>query len=206
MLELFFQFSKFFNIGINRKRFELLSTKDKLWAINNSKNTLFAILFYLLGSALLFTGLIESSKIKTNLTADFIIVFFVIHPIVGLLCLRQFLWLVNGKQELVIENGNLILRKKGTFFTKDKVYELNSVKNVRQAVDEDNLSLIGKIQLNISLNKKVLWRQTIGQVLFDYKYDQIKVFNDLNTEEKEQLTLEINNKKNDLATHSSTLA
>jgi hypothetical protein len=134
-----------------------------------------------------FTGFIELNHLKSPVTTDFIIVFFIVHPALAVISLRQFLWLINGKQELIMENGNLTLKKRGTFFTTDKVYSFKSIKNLRKAVDEDQLSPVEKVVFTLSIFQKIFYRQVLGEVLFDYQYDTIRVFNDLTNDEKEKL-------------------
>ena len=92
---------------------------------------------------------------------------------------------------MTIEDGNLTLTKKGTFLTKEKIYSFDLVTNIRQAIDEDSLSLFDKIQLNIGLTRKVLFGHIIGQILFDYKGKTVKVFNDLDKNERIRLIDEI---------------
>ncbi len=86
-----------------------------------------------------------------------------------------------------MENGNLTLKKRGTFFTTDKVYSFKSIKNLRKAVDEDQLSPVEKVVFTLSIFQKIFYRQVLGEVLFDYQYDTIRVFNDLTNDEKEKL-------------------
>jgi len=191
LLNFQYQYSRLFNFGLNRKKFECVATKDKLFAINTSKNTFLTLFFTLLVCGLLFTGLIEAFINKAEITIDFIIVFFVIHIIVGLVALRHFLWLINGRQELTIENGSLILTKKGTFLTRPKTYSLDLVTNIRQGVDEDTMLLVDKIVDNIGLTRKILFSHIIGQVLFDCKGETIKVFSDLDSSERTQLITEL---------------
>ena len=162
-----------------------------MWAINNSRNTIYAVLFFGFGSLFFFTGLIELNHLEKAINAEFIIVFFIAQPIIATISLRQFLWLVNGKQELVIENGDLILKKRGTFFTSDKVYDLKSIKNIRKASDEEQLSPVEKVKLRLSISNKVFLRQVFGEILFEYQYSTIRVFNDLNNREKEELITEL---------------
>lgn len=182
---------KLFIIGINRKRFELTSTGERLWAINNSRNTIWAFLFYGLGSMFFFTGIMELGNLNGNITTEFIIVFFIVHPVFAIISLRQFLWLVNGKQEMIVEDGNLTLRKRGTFFTSDKVYPLKSIKNIRKAVDEEQLLPVERVRLRLSIFRKVFLRQIFGEILFEYQYNTIRVFNDLDNEDKEKLIAEL---------------
>jgi hypothetical protein len=191
ILNLQFQFSQLFNIGFNRKKFDCISTPDKLYAINTSKNTFIALLFTLFSCGLLFTGLIEAFSDTNEITIDFVIIFFVIHLAIGILGLRQFLWLINGKQEMIIENEYLTITKKGTFFTKPKIYSLNLVTNVREAIDEDSLSLLDKIRNNVGLNRKIVFGHIVGQILFDYKGKTIKLFSDLDKSERRWLINEI---------------
>ncbi len=149
ILNLQYQYSRLFNLGVNRKFFECISSKDRLFAMNTSKNTFIALIFTLFSCGLLFTSFIEAFVNRNEITTEFVIVFFVIHFIIGLLGLRQFLWLINGRQELIIENGNLTLTKKGTFLTSPKTYSLDMVTNIRQAINEDNLSLFDKTKHSI---------------------------------------------------------
>jgi hypothetical protein len=138
-------------------------------------------------SGYLFLVFSELFIAQEEVTIPFVLFF----SILGLIGLRHFLWLINGRQEMIIENGNLTLTKKGTFLTKPKVYDFNFVTNIRQLIDEDNLSMIDKIKLNIALNRKVLLRHIIGEILFDYNGKTIKVFNDLDKNERTNLINEM---------------
>jgi hypothetical protein len=191
ILSFMYWYTKQFILKINRKRFELTSSDERLWAMNNSRNTIPAILFFGLGSMFFFSGILELHESNPKITTDFIMVFFVVHPIFALVSLRQFLWLINGKQELTVENGNLTLRKRGTFFTSNKLYPIKSIKNIRKAVQEDQFSDIEKVKFRISIGKKVFYRQVFGEVLFEYQYNTIRVFNDLEDQEKEELIAEL---------------
>lgn len=189
-----YQYSKLFNLGLNRKKFELNTTTDKLFAMNTSKNTFIALLFTLFASGHLFSGLIIGLNSAEKLGTDFYLVFTILF-IVGLIGFRQFLWLVNGRQELTIENGKLTLTKNGTFFTKPKSYTFDKVENIRQAFDEDSLSLFDKIQENIGVNRKVIFGHIYGQVLFDYNQQTVKIFCDLDKDERLKLIDEMNKRK-----------
>jgi len=189
-----YQYSKLFNLGLNRKKFEINATTDKLFAMNTSKNTFIALLFTLFASGHLFSGLIVGLNSTEKLGTDFYLAFTILF-IVGLIGFRQFLWLVNGRQELTIENGNLTLYKKGTFLTKPKIFDLEKVQNIRQAFDEDNQTLFDKIQNNISVNRKVIFGHIFGQILFDYNGNTIKVFSDLKKVERLKLIDEIYKRK-----------
>jgi hypothetical protein len=56
--------------------------------MNTSKNTFIALLFTFFSCGLLLSGLIEAMNGKNEITVDFVIVFFVIHFIVGLIVSR----------------------------------------------------------------------------------------------------------------------
>ena len=191
LLSIQYQYSRLFNIGLNRKKFEIISTNEKLFALNTSKNTFFSLFFTLMLSGYLFSVFSELYIDKKEVSLQFVLLF----SILGLIGLRQFLWLINGRQEMTIENGNLTLTKKGTFLTKPKVYDFNFVTNIRQSIDEDNLSMIDKIKLNIGLNRKVLLRHIIGEILFDYNGKTIKVFSDLDKSERTNLINEMSKRK-----------
>lgn len=194
LLNFQYQYSKLFNLGLNRKKFEIVKTNDKLFAMNTPKNTFIALLFTLFASGHLFSGLIVGTTSTDKLGADFYLVFLLLF-VVGLIGLRQFLWLVNGRQEMTIENGTLTLTKKGTFFTKPKTYSFDKVENIRQAFDEDNLSLFDKIQKDIVVNRKVIFGHIYGQVLFDYNQQTVKIFCDLDKDERLKLIDEMNKRK-----------
>jgi uncharacterized membrane protein YhaH (DUF805 family) len=198
LLDFIYKYSLVFNFGLNRKKFECIATGDKLFAVNNSRNTIIALLFTFCACAFLFTGIAQTFNRQHEISIEFIIVFFVIHPVIGLMGLKQFLWLINGRQEMTIENGKLILEKKGTFWTKPKIYSVDRVTNIREGIDEQTLSLKDKIRYNSRLNRKVIFGHVTGQVLFNYQYDEIKVFSDLDKNEKTFLIDEI--KKNILPT------
>ncbi len=189
-----YQYSKLFNIGLNRKKFEINATTDKLFAMNTSKNTFIALLFTFFASGHLFSGLVTGLSSTEKLGVDFYFAFPFIF-VIGFIGFRQFLWLVNGRQELTIENKTLTLNKKGTFLTKPKTFVLQNVQNVRQAFDEDNQTLIDKIKKNLNVNRKVIFEHIYGQILFDYNGKTVKVFSDLDKVERLKLIDEINKRK-----------
>ena len=78
-----------------------------------------------------------------------------------------------------------------TFFTSDKVYPLKSIKNIRKAVDEEQLLPVERVRLRLSIFRKVFLRQIFGEILFEYQYNTIRVFNDLDNEDKEKLIAEL---------------
>jgi hypothetical protein len=83
------------------------------------------------------------------------------------------------------------LRKKGTFFTADKIYPLKSIKNIRKSIDQEQSSLVDKTTFRRSVNHKVFVRQVFGEILTEYQYDTIRVFNGLDKLEKEELITEL---------------
>jgi hypothetical protein len=190
-----YQYSRIFTIGLNRKRFEILPKSDSLFALNDSRNTFLAMAFTLFSCGLFFSGIIEGFINGNEITTEFIVVFFVIHPFVGAIGLRQFLWLINGRQELRIENENLSLIKKGTFLTKKQTFELKYIENIGKEINAESLPLYEKILWNIKLNQKLLFSHIIGEIIFDYKGKKIKLFNQLTEEQKTKLINEISKLK-----------
>lgn len=170
-----------------------LPQKNGLFASNNSRNTFIALGFTLFSCGLFFSGIIEGFINGNEITTELIVVFFLIHPIVAIIGLRQFLWLINGRQELRIENEKMTLTKKGTFLTKTRNFELEYVKNLRNETNENELSLYDKVLWNIALNRKLLFSHIIGEILFDYKGKKVKLFNELTENQKTELITEINN-------------
>lgn len=136
-----------------------------------------------MGSAHLVSGFIEYYNEEGKVQLDFYVAFGILF-IVGLICFRHFIWLVNGRQELLIQDNKLTLTKKGTFFTSPKTYDLDKVSNIRQYIDGEKLSTFERTQMNISLTRKVLFNHILGQILFDYFGKTVKVFNDLEESER----------------------
>ena len=190
-----YQYSQIFASGLNRKKFVCLPKNNSLFASNNSRNTFIALGFTLFSCGLFFSGFIEWFTNGTEITTVFILVFFVAHPIVATIGLRQFLWLINGRQELRIENGKMTLIKKGTFLTNTHTFELEHVENVRNEIHENSLSTYDKTLRNIALNRKLLFSHIMGEIIFDYKGKKIKLFNELTENQKVELITEINNLK-----------
>jgi hypothetical protein len=172
-----------------------LPKKESLFVSNNSRNTFIALGFTLFSCGLFFSGIIEGFLNGNEITTGFILVFFVAHPIIATIGLRQFLWLINGRQELRIENGKMTLTKKGTFLTKTQTFELDHVENIRNEIEENSLSTYDKILRNIALNRKLLFSHIMGEILFDYKGKKVKLFNELTENQKTELITEINNLK-----------
>jgi hypothetical protein len=190
-----YQYSRIFTFGLNRKKFVCLPKSNSLFASNNSRNTFIALGFTLFSCGLFFSGIIESFINGNEITTEFILVFFVIHPIVATIGLRQFLWLINGRQELRIENGKMTLSKKGTFLTKIQSFELKHVENIRNETQENSLSTYDKTLRNIALNRKLLFSHIMGEIIFNYKGKKVKLFNELTENQKAELITEINNLK-----------
>jgi len=190
-----YQYSRIFTFGLNRKKFVCLPKSNSLYASNNSKNTFLALGFTLFSCLLFFSGFIEWYTNGTKITTGFIIVFFVVHPIVATIGLRQFLWLINGRQDLRIENGKMTLTKKGTFLTKKQTFELEHVENVRNEIQDNSLSTYDKTLRNIALNRKLLFSHIMGEIIFNYKGKKVKLFNELTENQKAELITEINNLK-----------
>tara|TARA_R110002124_G_C8699886_1_gene493884 strand:- start:56 stop:685 length:630 start_codon:yes stop_codon:yes gene_type:complete len=190
-----YQYSRIFTFGLNRKKFECLPKSNGLFASNNSRNTFIALGFTLFSCGLFFSGIIEGFINGNEITTEFILVFFVVHPIVATIGLRQFLWLINGRQELRIENGKMTLSKKGTFLTKTHSFELKHVENIRNEIQENSLSTYDKTLRNIALNRKLLFSHIMGEIIFNYKGKKVKLFNELTENQKAELITEINNLK-----------
>lgn len=194
-LNFLYPYSRIFASGLNRKKFVCLAKSNSLFASNNSRNTFIALGFTLFSCGLFFSGIIEGFINGNKITTEFILVLFVAHPIVATIGLRQFLWLINGRQELQIENGKMTLTKKGTFLTKTQTFELQHVKNVRNEIPENSLSTYDKTLRNIALNRKLLFSHIMGEIIFDYKGKKVKLFNELTENQKVELIIEINNLK-----------
>ena len=187
ILNLQYQYSKLFTFGLKRKNFTIRKTESGIEAENNSRNTFITLLFTLFSCGLLFSGIIEAFVNGNTITIEFVLVFWVVHIFVGLIGLRQFLWLVNGTHHLRIKNCVLTLDKSGTFLTRPKKFNLNEIERLAPTVNEEQMSLFDRIQNNIRLNHRLLFRLTYGQLTFGYQGKTIRVFSDLTKTEKVEL-------------------
>lgn len=178
-------FTHIFAKSYNRKKFALKVSENKLYAMNTSKNTYIAIVFTLLGSLQMFSGLIEGCKSGTTINSEFITAFSLLF-IIGIISFRQFLWLTKGYHEMIIDNNQLVLLKRGTFLTFPKKYNLKEIKDVRIIFDEGN-TYIEKQFKQMSTTRQVMYSHTIGQVSIKYKATFIKIFSDMNKAEREEL-------------------
>jgi hypothetical protein len=186
MLQLIYFQSKLLVLGFNRQKFELAASSDQLWTSNNSSNTFFTVIFTLVISAVPFLILLGALTSSKALTTSFFLVALV-TLLLGVLAFRHFLWLIKGRQELLLKSGQLILHKKGTFLTSPHVFDLNRVDNIRKVLDDSELTMFDKIIQNLLLNHKLLFSHILGQVLFDYDGSTVKVFCKLNKAERDEL-------------------
>jgi hypothetical protein len=187
IIEVQYKYSKLYALGVKRRHFVITQDEKSVLAENNSKNTYFSLVFALFMSGLLIGGFVEAFILGSEITIAFDIVFWVLHIIIGLIGLRHFLWLVNGRHVLRISECDLTLEKRGTFFTRTKSFDLNLVRNLSIIPGEEEMSLYDKIQNNIRINHQLLIRHTYGQITFQYDGETIKVFSDLTKDEKTKL-------------------
>ncbi|MFV5698086.1 hypothetical protein ACM55H_06915 [Flavobacterium sp. ZT3R17] len=136
--------------------------------------------------------LIEENEVSLGL----ILVGFIIHPIFGILGLRKFLWLIRGKEIITIDNLNLKITKSGSFWIKDKIFEKKEIKNIRDKFEDelyskDRSKWFNENMNSIKENQRIMLCFTIGEILFDYKFSKIKVFNCLNESERKVLIDEL---------------
>jgi len=106
------------------------------------------------------------------------------------LLLRVFLWNTIGKEIITIENGLITLNWLWLFFSKQKTYELKSVKNLRTDFDYESYEQTkwsnswgagtGRLKLAIKLS---------GAFLFDYNGETVK-FGDSVDKDDADLVLE----------------
>src|SRR5690606_187271 len=116
----------------------------------------------------------------------------IIFPIIGIFSFRQFLWLIKGKQKLIVNGTDLILKKEGIYFSKPRHFNLMDIRNVRINEKLSPNTIHEKIILNIDLASKILYTQVLGEILFDYHGEKVKLFNNLELLEKEEIITELN--------------
>jgi hypothetical protein len=191
LLSVQYNYTRWMSSGFKRRRLEVTSGNGKLFALNNSGNTVVAIFFSFFLSGHMFSGLLVGFSSRESLSTEFYVVFSILF-LIGLIGFRQFLWLVNGRQELTIEGGFLILKKRGTFFTRPGKFELDKVYHVRPAFDEETQTMYDKVQMNIRTLRNTLFGHNIGQILFNYEENECKLFCDLSREERLRLVGEMN--------------
>ncbi len=193
MLNLIYLQSKLFIAGLTRKRFELKSDNQILWAVNNSQNS--------------FLALVMASGLSLQVLPYLVMAIrngFPFDPtLIGMLCLelcisavglRHLLWLINGRQEMIIENGKMFLQKHGTFFTRPQVFLVKDISNVGPVNVKASEALMDQIFYNIRLSRRIVFRQITGEIAFHYQGRDVEAFCNLNDEERETLIMEIKNR------------
>jgi hypothetical protein len=105
----------------------------------------------------------------------------------GVYTIRTFLWMIAGKESILIERGQLTIDKKGALFVKAKTYDLNEVKNIRVA-GNDNKGAWGYQQNNwMSLG-------TNGTIKFDYGLKTIRMADGIDEAEASYLIARLREK------------
>ncbi|QKG56061.1 hypothetical protein GKZ68_05055 [Hymenobacter sp. BRD128] len=175
LLELQYQYSKLFVLSIPRRKFDYEISDSHFRASNTSRNTIISIAFTAFASLLLLSGIIELCSKPVHNTTEFAVVFFLAHPVIGLLAFRQFLWLTNGTEELIVENHLITLKRKGTFWIKSNSYQLDSIDFIRKSAWDD-LPLYDKIQFNIRLNLLLIFKTSTGEISFNFQEREVFFF------------------------------
>ena len=178
-----------FNIG--KPKFKYYTKNSIFYAENNSRKSFFAILFFGFMSVFIFSGVILLINNK-NISLDLILIGFIIHPIIGIYGLRKFLWLIRGKEIITIDNENMKISKSGTFWTNDKVFKKSDIKNLRDKFEDDTYNktqfdFFNEYRNSIKEYQRSMLYLTIGEILFDYKFSKIRVFNWLNQSQRKIL-------------------
>ncbi|NMH29273.1 hypothetical protein [Flavobacterium silvaticum] len=173
--------------GINRKYFHFEIRDGVFIAKNNSRNSYFSILFFFV-MAVMPLNIIQAFADKPIVNLEFLIYFGLVVPIFGIIGLRKFLWLIRGKEQIIIDGKQLTHQKSGTFLTKKKVYDLSQIRNVRDiknpthylgyATDELNKYVLQGLQKQ-RIIRAIMWLMTIGQIGFTYKNQKVRLFNQL---------------------------
>lgn len=185
---------KIMGFGIDRKVFRYEKKNSAFIAENTSRNSLFSLLFYGMLSICIFAGLLMVFS-GEKMTAESIVMGFVVAPLLGILGLRKFLWMINGKEILRIGDGMLSIEKNGTFWTKKRVYKLSKIRKLKSKFETDTfLSMPKKFAENYLLIKeqnRVFLFFTVGEFQFNYLGSTIRVFSDLNDLERLEIIEEI---------------
>lgn len=182
-----------FNIG--KPKFNYYTENGIFYAENNSRKNFFTILFFGFMSIFIFSGLILLINEK-KISLGLIVIGFIIHPIVGIFGLRKFLWLIRGKEIIIIDDENLKISKIGTFWTSDKIFKKSEIKNLRDKFEDNTYNktpfdFFNEYRNSIKELQRSMLYLTIGEILFDYKFSKIRVFNWLNENERKILLNEI---------------
>ena len=190
------------NFRIGKPNFKFYTENGIFYAENNSRKTFFSLLFFGMLSLFILSGLFMLNG-ANEVSLELIIVGFVIHPIFGIIGLRKFLWLIRGKEIITIDELNLRITKSGSFWIKDRIFEKKEIKNIRdkftdELYPQNRPEWFNKRMNSIKENQRSILSFTIGEILFDYKFSKISVFNCLNESERkiliDQLKKQIENK------------
>lgn len=178
-----------FNIG--KPKFKYYTENGVFYAENNSRKSFFALLFFGFMSIFIFSGLIVLIN-KKEMSLELILFGLITHTIVGIFGLRKFLWLIRGKEIITIDDDNIKISKIGTFWTNDKIFKKSDVKNLRDKSEDEiyiktQFEFFNEYRNSIREHQRVMLYLTVGEILFDYKFSKIRVFNWLNQNERKIL-------------------
>lgn len=187
-------------IGYDRGSFHYESTIDKFFARDFSRNTYFTILFFGVMAVAPIVSLLNIIQLS-NISNIELVTLIILYLLISLIGIRKFLWLINGKESILIEGDNLIHIRSGTFLIKKRVYELSLIDNISNVTGFN--SYLGYKQEEIpneiwrglekqKLIKAIFWRFTIGQISFSYRSQKIKLFNKLDQSQIDLIIRELN--------------
>ncbi len=192
-----------------KKEFSHETIGEKFYAVNKARSSYWAILFFGIMSMVPIGALAEVLVKGKNLSVEFFISFFIIVIIAGI-AFRKFLWHVRGKEHLEIDQTTLHIYKTGTFFTKDKVYPLQRLSNVRRreekGLENINPYIADKVKKQRVI-QRIMFRLTIGEIVITFQKDTsylkeiIYLFNYLSDEERQLVINEINSRIEKVKSH-----
>ena len=180
---------------LKRKRFTSWNENEIFNAENPSRNTYFNVLFSGMMSCFILVsifGMFTGEDYISN----------IVFLILGIIGLRQFLWITRGIEKIKIDGKNLYLTKEGSFLKKNTTYELKKISNVRAKIikNEEEESEIKKhiqdMRKTLFENHRIFFGFATGEIFFKYGYETISLFSNINDSEKKLVVSEIEKRLN----------
>ena len=149
----------------------------------------FGSLFMLLAPYEFIVQFDPSSIIETSLVYSMLF-------LIGIFCLRRFLWKVNGYEVLIIKDSILTIKRTGIFWTKKRQYRVDKIKNLRinrQLFKSSEQK--GFVQNNVNgineSNQRFISMYGKGKISFNYNFDCISFFDNISENEAESIFKQI---------------
>ena len=170
-------------------KYSSVSRNNDLLTISVETNNDFrSIIFFGFGAIFGIVGPIGLLSEMNEVSVLPIILSLFIFPLFGIISLRHFLWLYRGYEIIEIQDTFISLKKRGSFWLKDRKFELEKVSDLKCIAKSFSVnsfeSRVDKIRKS---NQLINPFKTHGSISFYYEGSCIKFFGKLDYDEAGQV-------------------